>query len=64
MAICSVTEAGLIISEAPEDAILLGAATKGLLPAMYKVKDFKELPGLGMTSQLTVGASVILFVCS
>ena len=48
------TEAGLIIRETPEDAILLGAATKGLLPAMYKVKDFKELPGLGMTSQLTV----------
>ena len=47
-----VTHAGLIILEAPEGAIIISGATKGLLPAMYKVKDFKEVAGVGACHQL------------
>ena len=55
-----VTHAGLMIAEAPEEAILLGPTTRSLLPAMYKVKDFKAVAGVGdMTYQLLVGEYLV-----
>ena len=49
-----VTYAGLIMAESKEDQILLGPTTRSLLPAMYKVKDYKEVAGVGLTHELLV----------
>ena len=38
----------------PEDTCLVGPITKGLLPGMYKLKEFKEVAGVGMAYQLQV----------
>lgn len=48
-----VDDAGVIILDVTANSIILGPVTKGCLPAMYKVKDFKDIAGVGMTAQLT-----------
>merc|ERR550532_3760399 len=48
----SITHAGLMIAQAQEEQILLGPTTRSLLPAMYKVKDYKEIAGVGLAHQL------------
>ena len=47
-----VTHAGLMIAEAPPGTIILGPTSRSLLPGMYKVKDFKEVAGVGQAHQL------------
>ena len=49
-----VTHAGLMMVEAKEEQILLGPTTRSLLPAMYKVKEFKEIAGVGLAHELLV----------
>ena len=49
-----VTHAGLMMVEAKEEQILLGPTTRSLLPAMYKVKEFKEIAGVGLSHELLV----------
>ena len=49
-----VTHAGLMMAEAKEEQILLGPTTRSLLPAMYKVKEFKEIAGVGLAHELLV----------
>ena len=49
-----VTHAGLMMMEAKEEQILLGPTTRSLLPAMYKVKEFKEIAGVGLAHELLV----------
>merc|ERR1719232_402667 len=48
----SVTHAGLMMAQAQEEQILLGPTTRSLLPSMFKVKDYKEIAGVGLTHQL------------
>ena len=55
----SVTHAGLMIAQAQEEQILLGPTTRSLLPAMFKVKDYKEIAGVGLAHQLMVRNSVL-----
>ena len=43
-----------MLDVAPDDTILIGPTTRSLLPAMYKVKDFKEIAGVGLAHQLLV----------
>ena len=50
----SVTHAGLMMAQAQEEQILLGPTTRSLLPSMFKVKDYKEIAGVGLTHQLLV----------
>ena len=38
----------------PDDTILIGPTTRSLLPAMYKVKEYKEIAGVGLAHQLLV----------
>merc|ERR1712227_789478 len=42
-----VTHAGLMMKECPAEKIVLGPTTRSLLPAMYKVQDFKPIDGVG-----------------
>ena len=49
-----VTHASLLLDEAPEDAIIIGPTTRSLLPGMFKVKEFKEVAGVGLAHQLLV----------
>ena len=49
-----VTHAGLMMVEAKEEQILLGPTTRSLLPAMYKVKEYKEIAGVGLAHELLV----------
>jgi len=42
----------LVREACPDDTCLVGPGAKGLLPGMYKLKDFKDLPGVGMTHKL------------
>ena len=49
-----VTHAGLMMAQAQEEQILLGPTTRSMLPAMYKVKDYKEIAGVGLAHQLLV----------
>ena len=51
------THASLMLDVAPDDTILLGPKTRSLLPAMYKVKEFKEIAGVGLAHQLLVKIS-------
>ena len=55
----SITHAGLMIAQAQEEQILLGPTTRSLLPAMYKVKDYKEIAGVGLAHQLLVRNRVL-----
>ena len=54
-----VTHAGLMMAAAQEEQILLGPTTRSLLPAMYKVKEYKEVAGVGLAHQLLVMKSEI-----
>merc|ERR550539_1848077 len=47
-----VTHASLMLDVAPDDTILIGPTTRSLLPAMYKVKEYKEIAGVGLAHQL------------
>ena len=38
-----VTHASLMLDVCPDDTILIGPTTRSLLPAMYKVKEYKEI---------------------
>ena len=49
-----VTHASLMLDVCPDDTILLGPKTRSLLPAMYKVKEFKEVEGVGLAHVLMV----------
>merc|ERR1719410_2266025 len=49
----AVDHAGVIILQAGADSIIVGPTTRSCLPAMYKVKDFKDIPNVGMGHQLT-----------
>ena len=43
------------MKECPAEKIVLGPTTRSLLPAMYKVEDFKPIDGVGaMTHFLLV----------
>ena len=55
----SITHAGLMIAQAQEEQILLGPTTRSLLPAMFKVKDYKEIAGVGLAHQLLVRKRVL-----
>ena len=48
------THASLMLDVAPDDTILIGPTTRSLLPAMYKVKEYKEIAGVGLAHQLLV----------
>ena len=50
----SLTHAGLMMAQAQEEQILLGPTTRNLLPSMFKVKDYKEIDGVGLAHQLLV----------
>ena len=43
-----------MLDVAPDDTILIGPTTRSLLPAMYKVKEYKEIAGVGLAYQLLV----------
>jgi len=47
-----VTAATFMVLQAPENCILLCPNTKSFLPNMYKVKEFKDVAGVGMASIL------------
>ena len=49
-----VTHAGLMMAQSQEEQILLGHTTRSLLPAMFKVKEYKEIAGVGLAHQLLV----------
>ena len=38
----------------PDDTCLVGPTAKNLLPGMYKLKEFKDIPGMGMVFSLQV----------
>merc|ERR1719357_475620 len=42
----------ILLEACPDDAILVGPTAKGLLPGMYKLKEFKDVPGVGMAHKL------------
>ena len=48
----------LLLEACPEDTCLVGPTAKGLLPGMYKLKDFKDIPGVGMAHKLEVGTKL------
>ena len=43
-----------MMAQAQEEQILLGPTTRSLLPAMFKVKEYKEIAGVGLAHQLLV----------
>ena len=49
-----VTHAALMMAQSQEEQILLGPTTRSMLPAMFKVKDYKEIAGVGLAHQLLV----------
>ena len=49
-----VTHAGLMMAQSQEDQILLGPTSRSMLPAMFKVKEYKEIAGVGLAHQLLV----------
>lgn len=55
----SVTHAGLMMAQAQEEQILLGPITRSLLPSMFKVKDYKEIAGVGLAHQLLVKKRIL-----
>ena len=48
----AVDHASQIVLDAPPGGAIVGPVTRSLLPAMFKVKDFKDVPGVGMTHLL------------
>jgi hypothetical protein len=44
----------LLHEACPDDTCLVGPTAKNLLPGMYKLKDFKDIPGMGMVYKLEV----------
>ena len=57
-----VTNSSLLLDVAPEDAIIIGPTTRSLLPAMFKVKEFKQVEGVGLAHQLLVSEHCFWFV--
>ena len=49
-----ITHSGLLMDSCPEDTILVGPTTRSLLPGMYKIKEFKEVAGVGLAHKLEV----------
>lgn len=48
----AVEHAGQMVLDATPGVTIVGPVTRSLLPAMFKVKDHKEVPGVGMTHAL------------
>ena len=48
----AVEHAGLMVLDAQPGSLLVGPVTRSCLPAMFKVKDHKEVAGVGMTHLL------------
>merc|ERR1719187_2334568 len=44
--------ARILLEACPDDTIILDNTSKGLLPGMFKMKDFKEVPGVGAAHKL------------
>ena len=43
----------------PDDTCLVGPTAKSLLPGLYKLKEFKDIPGLGMVYSLQVAGDQV-----
>ena len=53
--------ARILLEACPDDTIILDNTCKGLLPGMFKMKDFKEVEGVGAAHKLEV--FTFLFFC-
>jgi len=42
----------LLLEACPDDSVIVGPTAKGLLPGMYKLKELKDVPGVGMAHKL------------
>ena len=47
-----VDHASIMMLDSAADAVIIGPVTKGCLPGMFKMKDYKDISGVGMCSQL------------
>ena len=48
----------LLLEACPDDSVIVGPTAKGLLPGMYKLKELKDVPGVGMSHKLEVSSQI------